>query len=430
MSKQCSKIPAPALVLAIFTCTFFFYRDFGHRMIFGYALLGAFLGGHLLLRLWQKEPLTLPPVTRAALALTAVIAVQFLRPDARIDADTLSYLISMLLCMAYVTAAPGRAEDGRLAAGAMYWGGMAMAAFVVVFTFFPGLFLTLVYPHLSAIAQRYYDFFAPLGYGVSLGTYSYTDYVLFLGLAVCCANLAVTPRRGKSLVVNGLSILGILLAMVVLGRRGELLAAAVAVGVLVLALCSPKKRRLVVALGSGLAVLALGLVLAFLPQLKAVPVLARYVETVEQLLSGGDITSGRGALMALAVQGFRAAPVFGLGWGRYIDLSAQIGMCDTDGNLIEDCHNIYLQFACETGLVGAVLICLPIAWLLWRTWRRLGLAKGSGDPEALRFAAISFLLQFFLLFLGLYDPSFQKIVFWCFYALALIFLKIAEEVAS
>ena len=393
------KIPRQlTLILAIFTCTFFFYRDFGSRMLYGYAVLGLMLALHLFFRLKENEPLRPTSVTLASGLLACVIALHFLRPGARRDVDTLSYLISMAICMAYVITAPGEHSGVRMALTAMYIGAMAMAAFVVVFTFLPELFLTLVYPLLSETAQRYYDFFAPLGYGVSLGTYSYTDYVLYLGMAVCCADLAVKPRTGRRIAFNALSLAFLLLAMVVLGRRGELLAAAVAIG---------------------------ALVLAFLPQLGKVPVLAWYVETIEQLLSGADITSGRGILMAMGWAGFVSKPLFGLGWGQYVQLSAQIGMCDTDGNLIEDCHNIYLQFLCETGIVGAVLLLVPIFYLLITTCRMLRAAKTMEDKLPLRFVAISFLLQIFLLTLGMYDPSFQKIVFWCFYALALMFANAA-----
>lgn len=413
------------LILAIFTCTFFFYRDFGSRMLYGYAVLGGMLALHVFFRLKENEPLRPTSVTLAAGLLACIIALHFLRPGARRDVDTLSYLISMAICMAYVITAPGEHSGVRMALTAMYIGAMAMAAFVVVFTFLPELFLTLVYPLLSETAQRYYDFFAPLGYGVSLGTYSYTDYVLYLGMAVCCADLAVKPRTGRRIAFNALSLAFLLLAMVVLGRRGELLAAAVAIGALVLALCSRRKRRIILMVGTVLAVGCAALVLAFLPQLGKVPVLARYVETIEQLLSGADITSGRGILMAMGWAGFVSKPLFGLGWGQYVQMSAQIGMCDTDGNLIEDCHNIYLQFLCETGIVGAVLLIVPIFYLLITTCRMLRAAKTMEDKLPLRFVAISFLLQIFLLTLGMYDPSFQKIVFWCFYALALMFANAA-----
>ena len=413
------------LILAIFTCTFFLYRDFGLRMIYGYAVLGVILALRWFDRLRRNEPPQRTPVTLAAAVLACLILLQFLRPDARRDEDTLSYLISMVICVAYVAAAPTPVPAVRRAQTAIYWGAMAMALFVVVFTLLPGLFLELVYPLLSETARRYYDFFAPLGYGVSLGTYSYTDYVLYLGMAVCCAELAVKPRTPRRIAVGGLSLAFLALAMVVLGRRGELLAALVAIALLVLALCSRRKRRIILAAGSAAAVLAVVLILVFLPQLGQISFLSRYVETVEQILSGVDFTSGRGPLLALAVTGFLSKPIFGLGWGQYIQLSAQLGMCDTDGNLIEDCHNIYLQFLCETGVVGAVLLLIPIGYLLITACRMLRHAKAAGDPDALRFASLSFLIQFFLLFLGLYDPSFQKLVFWCFYALALLFLNAA-----
>lgn len=431
MNKPIPRILALAdrltAVLAVFTCTFFFYRDFGSRMLYGYAILGLVLMLHLLRRLRRDEPPAASPVSMAAGLLALVIVAHFLRPDARRDVDTLSYIISMVICTAYVLAAPVRSADVLRAERVMHIGALGMAAFVVVFTLLPELFLTTVYPLLSQTAQRYYDFFQPLGYGVSLGTYSYTDYVLFLGIAVCCADLAVRPRTGWRIAANAGTLSAIALAMVVLGRRGELLAAAAAVLLLVLALCSRRKRQILLIAGSVLCALALTLVVIFLPQLRQIPVLARYVETVEQLLSGADITSGRGPLLAMAVMGFLSKPIFGMGWGQYIQLSAQVGMCDTDGNLIEDCHNIYLQFLCETGAAGAVMILIPIAYLFFTTCHMLRRAKYLEDKLPLGFACISFLIQFFLLFLGLYDPSFQKIVFWCFYALALLFLKAAME---
>lgn len=413
------------LIMAIFSCTFFYYRDFGSRMIYGYLALGVFFALCLFDRLRRDDPPLCTPITLTSALLALVIVLHFLRPDARRDEDTIAYLISMLICIAYVLCAPARERSVLLAGKAMYWGSMAMAAFVVVFTFLPELFLRMVYSHLSIIAQNYYDFFSPLGYGVSLGTYSYTDYVIFLGMAVCCADLAVNPRTSRRIAVNAVSLVFLLLAMVVLGRRGELLAALVAMGLLMLALCSRRRRRMILIAVPLLGIAAVALLLAFLPQLKNIAVLSRYVETVEQILSGADFTSGRGTLLQMGWAGFLSKPIFGMGWGQYLQLSAQIGMCDTDGNLIEDCHNIYLQFLCETGIVGAVLLLIPIGYLFVTTCRLLKAAKAMEDKTTLRFVSFSFLLQFFLLFLGLYDPSFQKLVFWCFYALALMFANAA-----
>lgn len=416
------KIPRQlTLILAIFTCTFFLYRDFGLRMIYGYLVLGVILTLHLLDRLRRNEPLVQTPITMTSTLLVLVIALHYLRPGARRDEDTIAYFISMVICMAYMRLSHGEEQDLRRACTAVYAGAMAMAAFVVVFTFLTELFLSLVYPLLSDTAKVYYKFFAPLGYGVSLGGYSYSDYILYLGMAVCCADLAVKPRTSRRIAAGSLSLAFLLLAMVILGRRGELLAALVSMMLLVLALCSRRKRRIILLAGIVCAVGGIALVLMLLPYLSRIPVLARYVETVEQILSGADFTSGRGALMGAAVKGFLAHPIFGLGWGQYLQLSAEIGMCDPNGKLMADCHNIYLQFLCETGIVGTVLLLIPIFYLLCITCRMLREAKAMEDKSHLRFICISFLLQVFLLTLGFYDPSFQKIVFWCFYALALLF---------
>ena len=420
------KIPGQlTLILAIFTCTYFLYRDFGIRMIFGYALLGAVLLLHLLDRLRRNEPLSATPITAASVLLVLVILLQYLRPDARRDEDTISYLISMVICMAYVLCSTEKTHDLRRACTAMYAGSLAMAVFVVVFTFLPGLFLRTVYPLLTRSTQSYYDYFAPMGYGANLGGYSYTDYILFLGMAVCCAGLAVKPRTARSITVSTLSLALLLLAMVILGRRGELLAALVSMGLLILALCSRRKRGLILLCGILCTVGGIALVLIFLPYLRQIPFLARYVETVELILSGTDFTSGRGPLMVAAVQGFLAHPIFGMGWGQYLQMSALVGMCDTNGKLIDDCHNIYLQFLCETGITGTIALLIPIFYMLYITCRVMQEAKTMADKAPLQLSCISFLLQIFLLFLGIYDPTFQKLVFWCLYALALSFVNAA-----
>jgi hypothetical protein len=123
----------PEAVLAFFTVTFFFYRDFGHRMIFGYALLGLLLAIHLLRRLKRDEALDTSGVSLGAWVLGLVILFHFLLPGARHDADTFSYQISMILCLGYAICAQAKRERLLRADRVMYLGAMAMAAFVIVF---------------------------------------------------------------------------------------------------------------------------------------------------------------------------------------------------------------------------------------------------------------------------------------------------------
>ena len=406
-------------ILCLFTVTFFVYRDYGLRMIGSYAVLSLVFCAHLFDRLRHDEPIRLTPVTLASALLVLMFLVQILRPDSRRDESNLAYFISMMFCIGYTLLDPARDRSLRLSGRILYGAAMAMAACVVLFTMLPQLYRELVYPHLSISAQSYYDYFFPQGYGVCLGNYSYTDNVLFLGMAVCLAALAGKPRTPGAIAVGGVSLAFLLLAMVVLGRRGELLAALLAVAVLILALCSPRRRRQLLLGGTLLAAVLFGLLILFLPQLKQIAVLERYIVTVESILSGQDFTSCRLTLYQIAVRAFRANPILGIGWDQFSSLVPE-GYQTLAASPIEDVHCVYLQFLCETGIVGTVLLTAPMLYLFVTTARLLNAAKALEDRTALGCASFSFLLQFFLLFLGLYDPTVQKAVFWYFYALALI----------
>jgi len=405
------------LLLALFTATFFVYRDFGIRMLLGFGVLCVLLAAELGKRLRDRAPIRPHSVRGAMLALAAVIAVNFLRPDSQHSADTLSYVISMTVCTGFLWL--WRENDWewvwvqRLLLGAA----VVLTALVLLYLIFPEPVYGLLYPRVSPVAQHYFDYFLPKGYGICLGGYTFTDYIIFCGIAVCWAKIAAAPKRS----LRDLLWLGLILvfgfAILTLGRRGELLGAVVLCAAMVLLLCTPK-MRIALILGGGCGILLLlWLFVRFLPQIKEIDIFYRYVRTVENLVNGYDFTSGRMGLYALAIEGFRSAPLFGIGFDRFYTLVNPL-LTDIEGNVMQDAHNIYLQMLCETGIVGTVLTLVPMLWLLVTTFRALQFARRLPDRRGVEPLTVSLLIQSYLLFLGLLDPTFQKIVFWCFYALA------------
>lgn len=411
-------------VLCLFAVTFFIYRVFEIRMIGSYLILFLFFARHLFDRLQHNEPIRLTPITLATAMLTLMFLLQYLRPDSRRNETDLSYCISTLICTAYLLLEPVRERDVHLSEKILYGAAMVIAVYVVVFTLLPELFFSLVYPHFSEAKKIYHDAFANQGYGICLGNFGYTDYVLFLGVAVCCARLAAKPRESRVILITGLSLAFLLLAMLLLGRRGELLAAMLAIAILVLALCTRRRRKQLIVGGTLLAAAMCVLTLLFLPQLKQIPILERYIVTVERLLSGQDITTGRMTLYLIAIQAFRENPIWGIGLDQFRTLVPE-GYQTIPFLLVKDVHCVYLQFLCETGIVGTVLLATPLFYLFFTTTRLLKAAKNMEDPAILRLTSFSFLMQFFLLFLGLYDPSFQNAAFWYIYTPALMFANAA-----
>ena len=414
------------LVLTLFTVSFFIYRDFGLRMLLGFGILCLFLGAELIKRLSDGSALAPHSVPGAMLWLAAVIAVNFLRPDSQHSADTISYVISMTVCTGFVWLWRKNSRESAWILKLLLGAAVALTALVLLYMVFPEPIYNLLYPRVSPVAQNYFDYFLPKGYGFCLGGYTFTDYIIFCGIAVCWGKIAAAKKRS----VKDLLWLGLIFvfgfAILALGRRGELLGAVVLCVAMVLLLASPKMRLVLILGGGGLILLFLWLFIEFLPQFKEIDIFYRYVRTVENLLNGYDFTSGRTGLYALAIAGFQSAPLFGIGFDQFYTLVNPL-LTDIEGNVMQDAHNIYLQMLCETGIVGTVLTLLPLFWLLFTTFRSLQAARKREDRAGTEPLTVSLLIQGYLLFLGLLDPTFQKIVFWCFYGIAAMLLMVGMD---
>ena len=417
------------VILGLFTVTFFLYRDFDIRMLFGYALLGLVLLVHLLRRLLADRAPGMDPVRIAFLILSAAVLVNFLRPDSRHDSNSVSFVLSMVICCAFVLLSRTGERAARIGLGVCFGGAVCLTAFVQFFEFNPWYFWNWFLPKLSGTASSYLCYYVPRGYGFSLGGATLTDYVVFVGLSICCGYLASGRKfdwkSALALVLGAVFFETIL----IVGRRGELLGAAVCLVLLVLVLCGKKQRRILLIGGIAVCVVGFIAIVALLPWLKQFPALSRYVMTVERLLRGQDITSGRLELYALAWDSFLKHPILGIGWDQFHALVPQTFQELHGQSTVEDVHCIYLQFLTETGIVGTVLLVAPLFYLYYQVCAQLTrLKKRPGELCTARMLCItSFLIQSFLLILGLIDPTFQKIVFWCFYGIALMLLCAALE---
>lgn len=419
------------LILAVFTGSFFVYRDLGIRMMVGFGFLCLVLLIHLVRRLVPDHPPRGTTLRLPYLILSLVILLNFLRPDSRHDADSVSYILSMLItCVFVFLAAPDTREAGRTLK-VLAWAGVLMAAYVTFFVVFEDLFWDSVFRILTPVAQEYLLFFVPAGYAVTLGGCTYTCYSLFFGMAACCGLLCIgsgwTKKRTGLLALCAFQML----ALILVGRRGELLGALVCCAVLILAMCSPKQRRLLIFGGIVLMAVFFGLMVLYLPQLKQISFLGRYIVTIENLLNGHDVTSGRLTLYQIAFRAFREHPILGIGWDQFQTLVPAEYLTDPVVG-IEDTHCIYLQFLCETGIVGTPLIIAPLLYYYWQVcaqFRRLKQRRSESGELSLAFglSVSSFMIQSFLLLVGIYDPNFQRIIFWCFYALSILLMIAAQE---
>lgn len=430
------------LILMVFTCTFFIYRDFGIRMILGYAALGLILGIHLLRRIDGHKKLSLTCMEGVFLVLVLVIWISYLRPDARRDADTFSYVIAMTICTFFVLLSQSDTEELRKSLRVVRFAAFLLSVYVIFFVLFKDLFWTTIYPLLSDTAAEYLDYYVPKGYSITVGGVTYTDYILFLG-AASSAGLFLSQKPDRKIRYRYLVEMAYFAIVILLtGRRGEFLGVILTCLVLFIAtgdlkrlfsrliLTGTRKQNIIrCAILFGGILACIGLLILALPLLKRVDVLYRYVITLEKLLHGEDISSGRLELYQWAWAAFLQKPLFGIGWARFVDCITP-EFHQIHGLAVTDVHCIYLQFLCETGLVGAVLMIFPLVYVYAQTARQfVRLRKTGCDMEngnvLVMVNGTSFVLQTFLLIMGIYDPCFQRVVFWCFYGLAVILASAA-----
>ena len=423
-----------SVILSIFTCTFFIYRDFGLRMIFGYALLFLILVVNAVRRVYHSRPIQLSTMGFAFLFLCVVVFLNFLRLDSRHDSDGTSFIIAMLVCCACILLVNPTEQDGKLALKVLYISAVIMAVYVLFFVLFDDLFWVSIYKILSSTARDYLAYYVPKGYSVTVGGCTYTNYILYFGMTACIGYLVSTPKRDKKFIVALVSAIVFLITILLVGRRGELLSGIFCCALLGFIMCTKKQRRFLLIYGSIAIVVILTLVILFLPQLKHVDVFYRYALTIENLLKGKDITSGRTELYGIAFKAFLKHPIFGIGLDQFHTLIPQEFLA-LHGADVEDVHNIYLQFLCEMGIVGAVLIIAPLGYIYYNIcaqFRRLKRQKLESKQFNLAFelCCTSFMIQSFILFIGIYDPCFQRIIFWCFYGISIILMIYAMSLEN
>ncbi len=190
------------------------------------------------------------------------------------------------------------------------------------------------------------------------------SFALFaLGLLPVLSIAAAVPRLPKILRVLALYLLLMVLLSLLLAQVTW------ALGVMVFAIllaswfaCERVSRRLLMGVGGSLAVsgIAALLILAY----------PRLGETLRWSDSGG-IPGVRGDLWSAALSMLQSSPLLGVGAGAY-PVGLEQGDAAAGGTALGP-HNAYLLILSEYGVLGLLLLGLPVGYVVWeayRQWRR------------------------------------------------------------
>lgn len=447
-------------VMVAFLLGFFLIADLDIRYIYMYALLGVLLVfGILLAGIWRpgmklKDAIfgiwkKVTPIKACFLLIVAVVSVYSLLPNSNRTHLTISLLISMLMFTAYLLFMEPTGKGVQRAFAAIHVMSILFSLYIMVVMLWPDLFWKNIYPHLSKVSQEQADWLLPMGYGVPVGgSATYTDYVISIALLCNLARIfvddaPVSKKRFAFIVLSsGLYISAILL----MGRRSEVLAIGAA-GLIMLVLHwkaadRAQRRRRLAAIGA----ILIALVVILTPFVMGGH-MDRYVTLIQSILpfdptpalptdpstgetlppdptdptlpllpdrpTADELTSGRIGLWKKAWELFKENPVFGIGWEQFMN----------HNKYEHEVHNTYLQWLCEAGIIGFILLMTPLVFMWLMTLKRTLYyrRKGKNAPYGLKkMNFVSLGMQTFLLAVNLIDPAFYHLNYFCFFALVVV----------
>jgi len=215
----------------------------------------------------------------------------------------------------------------------------------------------------------------------AFGNPNYFGLLQATAIATAVGLLATVRSTGlRGLLIGVVAVLGVSLLLSL--SRGAMLAVLIGLATMAFA----RSRAL------GVAAIAVGilLVVAIYPAFVAwrlgytngAPTAASY-----QIIAESDQARLSGVLAGPAL--FLTAPLFGVGWGHYSFLSAQVA--GLSAGIAS--HNWYVQVLAELGTVGIILWMLLLAAILVKLWRRAPAAKIVGIGVLATYAAGSMFLE-------------------------------------
>lgn len=428
----------PLFILSLFSLSFFIYRDFDIRMIYGFAALGLFFSVYFINHIFIKKEK--PKITSIeALISISVLSVVlfFVLPNARKDADTIAYIIALLISFVFLLFSDSKNLNEKYITAAFIIGAIIFALYTLFFTAFTKLFYKAVMPYLSNIAKDYLIYYLKRGYAVTVGGSSYTEYILLFGIASSVATYFTTANKKIKHTSVGLITVFVITAFII-GRRGEFLACIISLFAFYLISRDKAKRNKELIILASIFLISAVLFIVFFKQLKEIHFLKRYIFTIEQILSKKDFSSGRGQLYSWALELFSKSPVYGAGWGGFARvITPQYQQIHgSHGGIVADAHNNFLQIFAETGILGFVFIVLPLIYIYALTISQIlkvfrnKFDNNSNITKIKKLTIISFIIQTFFISLSFIDPCTYKIIFCCIYVIPIKFISISLELSN
>lgn len=241
--------------------------------------------------------------------------------------------------------------------------GIINSLMVLVHFIFKDTFNSAYFPYLQHngslnMANVYYD----RGYyfGFNYKPHEVAGIITFAIAAILIWGILQTEFRKKVIL---LIPLGLSVPLLLTGKKGIIICLFVTFMLVLLMHYAAKKQWKKIALTVTIAVILIIVAIMYIMTHLDNPLFYRFAAFFSKLISGETADSGRGELRAAAIQLWNENKMFGVGWFQFNGYTvSRFGFSRTHSVNLD-----YLQFLCETGIIGFVMMITPILVMIRRT---------------------------------------------------------------
>lgn len=408
-----NSIDTRELSIALFVLLVFTVQFFSHILRSNSLLILALLGvGFLGLSLNAHRIKTHPLSSSLWLAALVIVALSILRPSAYMADFSINKYVDLFVFFAGIALLLISGDESK-----SFRAGTKIILFFAVF-YAISVWIQILLPSFYEVFLRFMSESSRQNIlGGAESGYYFTGFASNAGFTagyIICG-IIILSTKNKNIAAKKSTKISLLLllflSLFMTGRRAHtifLLAALAGIYVF-----PYKKRKFFRRMGAVIASLVLLLLVLVLFQdfLMRIPFFSRMNWTIGNLATDVDISSGRSDLYDHAWKLFLANPWFGIGWGNFHYTT--IGTVTV--NTAMEAHNVYLQLLCEIGILGSLLVMIPIVSMFIQTL--LGIRKLRTEDKEAWFPLLSYSLayQVFFLLYGLTGNPFFEPIFLMMY---------------
>ena len=227
-------------------------------------------------------------------------------------------------------------------------------------------FNSLFWPLYTDSWQEYMDMYYKTNYYMGIqpvpgDTAGIIEYYIAI---VFCSYLSTHFMKKHAMRLNKIIIVVILfIPLLLTGKKGVLFASIISIILLTLTLFLNGKQYVRIMLALGIIFIGYLAIRYYLSSNMDNPLFYRINMFINQVSSGDAYDSGRTALYDYALLQWRERPVWGIGWRRFRETTTLY----FNYSRMHDVNLDYLQFLCETGIIGFCLILSVILTMFFRT---------------------------------------------------------------